>query len=183
MRGFNSGGKDSVGDIVLELTIGLVEFTMEFQSQDIAISYNLLLGRPWIYAAKAVPSTLHQMIKFEWDRHEIVVHREENLCTHNDTIVIFIEMKDEKGPWVHQVSYTMTVEKVQEGKRIPNPKVTTPSVMVAYEMLRNWFVLGKGLRSTLQGIVQPESLPENAGTFGLGFQPMATDIRRAKMLK
>ncbi|XP_070022866.1 uncharacterized protein [Nicotiana sylvestris] len=58
-RGFDSGGKDSVGDIMLKLTIGPVEFTMEFQVLDVAISYNLLLGRPWIHAAKAVSSTLH----------------------------------------------------------------------------------------------------------------------------
>ncbi|XP_019242533.1 PREDICTED: uncharacterized protein LOC109222662, partial [Nicotiana attenuata] len=31
VRGFDGGGKDTVGDIVLELTIGPVEFTMEFQ--------------------------------------------------------------------------------------------------------------------------------------------------------
>lgn len=30
VRGFDGGGKDSVGDIVLELIIGPVEFTMEF---------------------------------------------------------------------------------------------------------------------------------------------------------
>lgn len=65
VRGFDGRGKDSVGDIVLELTIGSVEFTMEFQVLDIAVSYNLLLGRPWIHAAKAVPSTLHQVVKFE----------------------------------------------------------------------------------------------------------------------
>nr|XP_016443204.1 PREDICTED: uncharacterized protein LOC107768594 [Nicotiana tabacum] len=44
--GFDGGGKDSVGNIVLELTIGPVEFTMEFQVLDVAVSYNLLLGRP-----------------------------------------------------------------------------------------------------------------------------------------
>jgi len=42
--GFDGGGKDSVGYIMLELTIGPVEFTMEFQVLDIAVSYNLLLG-------------------------------------------------------------------------------------------------------------------------------------------
>ncbi|XP_075080433.1 uncharacterized protein LOC142165941 [Nicotiana tabacum] len=53
---------------------GPVEFTMEFQVLDMAVSYNLLLGRPWIHIAKAVPSSLHQMVKFEWDRQEIIVH-------------------------------------------------------------------------------------------------------------
>ncbi|XP_075076992.1 uncharacterized protein LOC142163753 [Nicotiana tabacum] len=65
VRGFDGGGKDSIGDIMLELSIGLVEFTMELQVLDVAVSYNLLLGRPWIHAAKVVPSSLHQMVKFE----------------------------------------------------------------------------------------------------------------------
>ncbi|XP_070015896.1 uncharacterized protein LOC142174268 [Nicotiana tabacum] len=59
VRGFDGRGKDSVDDIMLDLTIGLVEFTMEFQVLDVAISYNFLLGRPWIHVAKEVPSSLH----------------------------------------------------------------------------------------------------------------------------
>ncbi|XP_075074637.1 uncharacterized protein LOC142162213 [Nicotiana tabacum] len=68
VRGFDGGGKDSVGDIMLELSIGPLEFTMEFQVLDVVVSYNLLLGRPWINAAKAFPSSLHRMVKLEWDR-------------------------------------------------------------------------------------------------------------------
>ncbi|XP_070010976.1 uncharacterized protein [Nicotiana sylvestris] len=45
VRGFDGGGKYSVGDIMLKLSIG-PEFTMEFQVLDVAVSYNLLLGRP-----------------------------------------------------------------------------------------------------------------------------------------
>ncbi|XP_075079981.1 uncharacterized protein LOC142165299 [Nicotiana tabacum] len=36
----------------------------------------------------------------------------------------------------------MVVEKVPEGKYIPNLKITAVSVVVAYEMLKNGFVLG-----------------------------------------
>jgi len=86
VRGFDGGGKDSVGDIMLNLSIGPVEFTMEFQVLDVAVSYNLLLGRPWIHAAKAIPSSLHQMVKFEWDRQEIVVHGDENFSAYNNTL-------------------------------------------------------------------------------------------------
>ncbi|XP_070025092.1 uncharacterized protein [Nicotiana sylvestris] len=99
VRGFDGGGKDSVGDIVL--TIGPVEFTIEFQVLQVAVSYNLLLGRPWIHTAKVVPSTLHQMVKFEWDRQEIFVHGEDNLYVPSDAIVPFIESEDDKGPWVY----------------------------------------------------------------------------------
>ncbi|XP_070002366.1 uncharacterized protein [Nicotiana sylvestris] len=68
---------------------------------DVVVSYNMLLGRPWIHVARAVPSTLHQMVKFEWDRREIVVHGEDNLYVPSDAIVPFIEFEDEKGPWVY----------------------------------------------------------------------------------
>ncbi|XP_070003895.1 uncharacterized protein [Nicotiana sylvestris] len=145
VRGFDGRGKDSVGDIVLKLTIGPVEFTMEFQ--------------------------------------EIVVHGEENFCAHSDAYVPFIKAKDDKGVWVYKVFETMPVEKVPEGKRIPTPKIASASVMVASEMLKNGFVPGKDLGASLQGIIQPVSLPENLGTFGLGFKPTVADVRRAKRLK
>ncbi|XP_070020626.1 uncharacterized protein [Nicotiana sylvestris] len=94
VRGFDGRGKDSADDIVLELIIGPVEFTMEFQ--------------------------------------EIVVHGEDNLCAHSDVSVPFIEVEDDKGPW---------------------------------------------------GIIQLVYLPKNLGTFGLGFKPIAADVKRAKRLK
>ncbi|XP_019229416.1 PREDICTED: uncharacterized protein LOC109210452 [Nicotiana attenuata] len=109
VRGFDGVGKDSVGDIVLELTIGTVEFTMEFQVLDVAVSYNLLLGRPWIHIAKAIPSSLHQMAE------------------------------DGKGPWVYQVFKTVPVEKIPERECIPGPKLASASIMVASEMLKNGF--------------------------------------------
>ncbi|XP_070026326.1 uncharacterized protein [Nicotiana sylvestris] len=151
VRGFDGRGKDFVGDIMLELTIGPVEFTMEFQVLDVDISYNLLLGRPWIHVAKAVPSSLHQMVKFELDRKEIVVHGDVNLCAFNDTFVPFIEDEEDKGPWVYQMSETVSVEKDPEGEYIPCPKLAFAIVMVETEMLKNGFMPGKGLSAFLQG--------------------------------
>ncbi|XP_070022845.1 uncharacterized protein [Nicotiana sylvestris] len=141
------------------------------------------IGRTWIHAAKAVSSTLHQMVMFEWDRQEIIVHGENNLCAHRDTSIPFIEAKDDKGPWVYQVFETVLVEKVLEGKFVPTPKITSASVMVATKMLKNGFVPGKGLGASLQGIIQLVSLPKNLGTFGVGFKPTAADMKRAKRLK
>lgn len=101
VQGFNGGGKELVGDIVLEMIVGPVESTMEFQVLDVAVFYKLLLARPWIHAAKEIPSTLHQMVKFEWDRQEIVVHDKDNFCAHSDAVISFIEVEDDKGPLVY----------------------------------------------------------------------------------
>ncbi|XP_070042139.1 uncharacterized protein [Nicotiana tomentosiformis] len=45
-------------------------------------SYNFLLGRPWIHAAGASPSTLHQMVKFEHENQ--VVHGEDEHSNNAD---------------------------------------------------------------------------------------------------
>ncbi|XP_070013512.1 uncharacterized protein [Nicotiana sylvestris] len=55
--------------------------------------------------------------------------------------------------------------------------------MVATEMLKNGFVPGKGLGASLQGIMQPMSLRENLGTFGLVFKPTGDDVKKARKLK
>ena len=36
----------------------------KFLVVDCDSSYNMILGRPWIHRMGAVPSTLHQMVKF-----------------------------------------------------------------------------------------------------------------------
>ncbi|XP_070029276.1 uncharacterized protein [Nicotiana sylvestris] len=183
VRGFDGGDKDSVGDIMLELSIGPVEFTMAFQVLDVAVSYNLLLGRTWIHAAKAVPSSLQQMVKFEWDRQEIVVRGDDDLLACNDTIVLFIEVEDDKGPWVYQTFEIVSIEKILEGECIPHPKLSSASVMVANEMLKNGFMPGKALGSSLQGIVHPVCPSGNPGTFSLRFMLTENDVKRVKNLK
>ncbi|XP_070026183.1 uncharacterized protein [Nicotiana sylvestris] len=60
--------KESVTDEEAE------EFLKKMKVQDYSI-----VEKPWIHAATAVPSSMHQMVKFEWDRREIVVHGDEDL--------------------------------------------------------------------------------------------------------
>ncbi|XP_070024608.1 uncharacterized protein [Nicotiana sylvestris] len=67
IRAFDGSARDTMGEINLTMTIGPVDFEIVFQVVDMVTSYNFLLGRPWIHTARAVPSTLHQMLKFEHD--------------------------------------------------------------------------------------------------------------------
>nr|XP_016499102.1 PREDICTED: uncharacterized protein LOC107817750 [Nicotiana tabacum] len=59
VRAFDDIKRDTLGEIDLILTIGPVDFEVTFQVLDMDTSYNFLLGRPWIHAAEAIPSTLH----------------------------------------------------------------------------------------------------------------------------
>ena len=63
MRAFAEVQRDTLGAVNLVIQLGPAEFNAQFQVLDIDTSYNLLLGRPFIYMAGDVPSTLHQMMK------------------------------------------------------------------------------------------------------------------------
>ena len=58
---------------------------------DISPSYNCLLGRPW-----AVPSTLHQKIKFVTERQLVCVSVEEDMITATLSGAPYVEI-DEKA--------------------------------------------------------------------------------------
>ncbi|XP_070019613.1 uncharacterized protein [Nicotiana sylvestris] len=64
IKAFDGSQRATIGEINLSLQIGPTWSDIEFQVLDISTTYNLLLARPWIHAAGAVTSTLHQAVKF-----------------------------------------------------------------------------------------------------------------------
>ncbi|RVX21643.1 Retrovirus-related Pol polyprotein from transposon 17.6 [Vitis vinifera] len=63
----------SMGTLEIELLIGSATFVAIFQVLRIPTSFNLLLGRPWIHRAGAIPSSLHQKVKFIHDGQVVMV--------------------------------------------------------------------------------------------------------------
>ncbi|XP_070022884.1 uncharacterized protein [Nicotiana sylvestris] len=72
VKAYDGSQRSTIGEISLCLQMGPTWFDIEFQVIDVPASYNLLLGRPWIHATGAVASTLHQVVKFEWNHQERV---------------------------------------------------------------------------------------------------------------
>ena len=62
-----------MGTLTLELMIGPVVFQVLFQILRIHVSFNLLLGHPWIHSAGAIPSSLHLKVKFIHDGQVITI--------------------------------------------------------------------------------------------------------------
>ncbi|XP_070039355.1 uncharacterized protein [Nicotiana tomentosiformis] len=64
LNGFNMASEITKGEIILLVNIaGTIQET-KFHMIEGDMRYNTLFGRPWIHNMRAVPSTLHQMLKF-----------------------------------------------------------------------------------------------------------------------
>ncbi|XP_070015589.1 uncharacterized protein [Nicotiana sylvestris] len=94
LRAFDGIKRDTIGEIDLILTIGHMDFEVTFQVLDMDTSYNFLLGKPWIHAAGVVPSTLHRMVKFEYEDQEIVVHGEDEQLIYRDSLVPCLKARE-----------------------------------------------------------------------------------------
>ncbi|RVW64270.1 Retrovirus-related Pol polyprotein from transposon 17.6 [Vitis vinifera] len=67
VRAYDSTQREVMGTLTIDLLIGPTTFSILFQVLRIPASFNLLLGRPWIHQAGAIPSSLHQKVKFIHD--------------------------------------------------------------------------------------------------------------------
>ena len=67
VRAYDSTCREVMDTLTLELMIGPVVFQVLFQILRTPVSFNLLLGRPWIHSASANPSSLHLKVQFIHD--------------------------------------------------------------------------------------------------------------------
>ena len=79
MKEYDEIERSSKGLIVLPIQVGLVEKDIVFQVLDIPLTYNLLLGHPWIHDMQAVLFTYHQCIKFPYNGTKVVIPGENSI--------------------------------------------------------------------------------------------------------
>ncbi|XP_075078566.1 uncharacterized protein LOC142164571 [Nicotiana tabacum] len=176
VRAFDGIKRETIGEIDLILTIGPVDFEVTFLVLDMDTSYNFLLGRPWIHAAGVVPSTLHQMVKLEYEDQEIIVHGEDEQSIYRDPSVPCLEAREGSEHIVYQVFEVVVADQYEEGSPCPQPFLSKASVMVAKEMIRHGYKPGKGLGTSLQGITEPITLLATKKFFGVGFHATEADV-------
>ena len=65
---YDSSSKKPLSIATILITTGVRIISAKLQVVDSKLSYNMLLGRPWIHDMEAIPSTLHGRLKFEYQR-------------------------------------------------------------------------------------------------------------------
>ncbi|XP_059310070.1 uncharacterized protein LOC132061234 [Lycium ferocissimum] len=64
LNGFNMACETTKGEITLPISMAGTTQQTKFYVIEGDMGYNALLGRPWIHLVRAVPSTMHQVLKF-----------------------------------------------------------------------------------------------------------------------
>ena len=80
------------------MEVGPQQFVIPFQVLDIPRSFNLLLGRPWIHSVGAIPSSLHQMVKFVSNGQVVTVLGEQDYAIYKETAIPYIGNEEAEEP-------------------------------------------------------------------------------------
>ena len=91
---------------------------------DILSSYNCLLGRPWIYIVGAIPSTLHQKIKFVTEGQLVSIAVEKDMIAATSSGVPYVEVDEKVMECSFRSLEFVNAMYVGEGAKVPMPRLS-----------------------------------------------------------
>ncbi|RDY04164.1 hypothetical protein CR513_12142, partial [Mucuna pruriens] len=167
VRAFDGSKREVIGEITLPTRIGPTTFDITFQVMDIRPTYNCLLARPWIHAVGAVPSSLHQKVKFIADGQLISVMGEKEMMVSTPLPTIYIEGDEEALETSFQALEIVGTTSVEPERGDLKP--SKAAIMAVKVLITNGFEPGKGLGRRLDGIAKLVEIQKNPGRAGLGY--------------
>ncbi|XP_071901010.1 uncharacterized protein [Coffea arabica] len=178
VRGFDGAQREPIGEVDLVIEMGPAQFQITCQVMYFPSVYNVFLGRPWIHKSGAVPSSLHQLLKFIVNDKLITIFAEEDCFVIADS---GSKEDDSRNATVtpYSTADIVSVSWITKEERA----LSKASVMMAKEMIRGGYEFDKGLGRNLQRILKPVEIVEKKDSFGLGFRPTAKDIKEMKERK
>ena len=135
---------------------------------DILPSYNCLVRRPWIHIAGAVPSTLHQKIKFVTEGQLVCVSVEEDMIAATSSGAPYVETNEKAMECSLRSLEFVNAMYVGEGAKIPVPKLSEVTHSGIRQVPGKGTRVGKGLGKRLQGMLRPITVIQKKDRFGLG---------------
>ena len=124
VRAFDGTRREVTREIEIKMQIGPCTFNVEFQVIDISPSYNCLLGRPWIHIAEAVPSILHQKIKFVTEGQLVCIAVEEDMIVATSLGAPYVEADKKAMECSFKSLEFVNAMYVGEGSKIPVSKLS-----------------------------------------------------------
>ncbi|KAK9016080.1 hypothetical protein V6N11_007163 [Hibiscus sabdariffa] len=171
VRAFDGTQRTAIGKIEIPLLVGPIEYNIEFVVMDIRPTYNCLLGRPWIHSAGAVPSSLHQKLKFVIEGKLVSIDAEQDIIASVTSDAPYIQNDEEAVECSFRALDFVNATFVAEGNKISRPRLSNCTKMTVRETLGRGAKKGKGLGRNLQGSLRPRGAIGKRDRFGLGYKP------------
>ncbi|KAK2417462.1 hypothetical protein QL285_039759 [Trifolium repens] len=179
VKAFDGSQREVIGEIELPMVIGPHLFNISFQVMDINPSYSCLLGRPWIHAAGAVTSTLHQKLKFIVDDKLVIVSGEEDTLVSHLSSFKYIETEEGVLETQFQALEVATVTMVDKEEDMLATQFKTMKIATTSQAnqkprtsITSWKNLKKAIdEGALKGWGQLIYPQEKKDLLGVGYQP------------
>ena len=160
------------GKIELATGVGPMSFKVNFQVINMDSTYNMLLGRPWLHAVGVVASTFHQRLKIPSEDLMVTIMAEESLTFFKETSIPYVSANAIPEATFHSFELVSMISRASELESAW-PSAT---LMAAKEMLKFGYQLGQGLGVIGHGKASLIKLPDNKGSFGLGYDPSNKEL-------
>jgi hypothetical protein len=135
VRAFDGTRREVLGEIDLPVEVGPQVYNISFQVLRIDSPYNLLLGRPWLHTARAVPSSLHQKMKLIIGDQLVTILAEEPISIYHDQAVPYINGGASKEASFHSFEFVTVIHRVA----VVEPRLSKAGIMVAKEFIKAGF--------------------------------------------
>ncbi|RVW60292.1 hypothetical protein CK203_084074 [Vitis vinifera] len=177
VRAYDSTRREVMGTLEIELLIGPTTFIAVFQVLRIPTSFNMLLGRPWIHKAGAIPSFLHQKVKFIHDGQVVVVLAMGDMFITTEPMLEISYADDD----LFLTGFTFDEVQIVEIEDFCQDFVAMSfdqhNSTVVLDIMRSMSYLpGMGLGRRQHGPSEFIAIPDHDVPFGLGFIPLRPTI-------
>lgn len=124
-----------------------------------------------IHTAGAIPSSLHQKVKFISGNKLIIVTTEEDTSVPTTVVVPFINTQQLDSASKYHSFEFVSVNYIPEGGAFLEPKLSKTKLMVGRYLIRRQYEPRTDLGKHRDGILEPNLIKSQDSIFGLGFKP------------
>ena len=183
VRAYDETQKTVMGTLTTHVMIGPIRYSVFFQVLRIQSSFNLLLGCPWIHEAGAIPSSLHQKVKFIHKGRIITIQSDKDIVTSSEPMLQISHSEDD----LHLTGFVFDEVQVvsledDDREMVPMSFDQHNNTLVLSIKKGMSYMLGLGLGCRQQGPHEFAFTIDHDIPYGLGYTPSEGDARHMAML-
>ena len=173
-----------MGTLTTHVMIGPVKYSILYQVLRIQSSFNLLLGHPWIHEAGAIPSLVHQKVKFIHEGRIIKIQSDKDVVTSFELVLEISHSEDDLHFTGFALDEVQVVSLEDDNRDMVPMSFDQHNCTLLLSMMKGMFYMpGLGLGRRQQGPHEFAFTIDHDIPYGLGYTPFEDDARHMAMLR